>query len=309
MEEIEKKIQAFLEFLKAMKNASEHTCRNYDLDLSCFCKYLVKNEISNLQQIDRRVIRSYISLLSANNLCKRSIHRHLSTLRSFFKYLSRHKYISLNPMEEIESPKQEKLLPISLTQEMVERLFSLPDTEGYLGLRDRTILELFYSSGLRVSELVALNKLDIDFQRFCIRVRGKGKKQRIVPISRTAGSWLSQYLKDPERKRKTKEHDKEKDAAAVFLNKWGERITVRSVDRLLEKYVKLSGMAQKITPHTIRHTIATHWLENGMDLKSIQSLLGHSSLATTTIYTKVSSDLKKEVYLKSHPRKGSKGKP
>ncbi|MEI6243007.1 MAG: tyrosine-type recombinase/integrase, partial [Chlamydiota bacterium] len=171
-----------------------------------------------------------------------------------------------------------------------------------LGYRDRSTMELFYSSGLRLSELVQLNRQDLDTGRGVLHIRGKGKKGRVVPITKTAMEWIVSYLNHEERLVKTTEHEAEEDTEAIFLNKWGRRLTVRSIDRHFQTYLKQSGLLGKITPHTIRHTIATHWLEKGMDLKTIQLLLGHSSLSTTTIYTHVSPKLKRAVYDKTHPR-------
>ena len=228
--------------------------------------------------------------------------RKISTLRSFFKYLMRERIVKINPMEDIDSPKRDKPLPNAITFEQVIHLFNMCDSSTYLGLRDRSIMELFYSSGLRLSEVCLLNKNDFDETSLLINVFGKGKKQRIVPITKTAASFLKKYLYAKERKIKTKEHYAEIDNKAIFLNKWGKRISFRSVDRNFKKHLLKSGLNEKITPHSIRHTIATHWLENGMDLKTIQTLLGHSSLSTTTIYTHVSVKLKRKVYDKTHPR-------
>lgn len=286
-------IAQFLEYLRVVKNVSPHTLRNYGLDLEAFSERL---RGAALRQIDKREIRSFLAALSEKGAKKRTILRRLSSLRSFFHYLSREKLIESNPLDEIESPKLEKSLPSSLTYEQVERLFSLPDTSDVLGRRDRCIMELFYSSGLRISELASLDRHDFDPTHLQLRVMGKGKKQRVVPITQTAAQWIQSYLSDPEREQI------EQDSSAIFLNKWGSRITVRSIDRKFKEYLKASGLSGKITPHTIRHTIATHWLEKGMDLKTIQTLLGHSSLATTTIYTQVSTRLKREVYEKAHPR-------
>ena len=169
-----------------------------------------------------------------------------------------------------------------------------PDIANYLGLRDRAMMELFYSSGLRLSEMTGLSKGDFDEKNLILNIFGKGKKQRQTPITKTAAEWLLRYLNAPEREAK--------DPKALFLNHRGKRLTPRSVDRNFVHYLKASGLSRRITPHTIRHTIATHWLENGMDLKTIQMLLGHNSLATTTIYTHVSTKLKREVYDKTHPR-------
>lgn len=301
-------IERFLTYLQVVKNASIHTLRNYGLDLKSFREFLEnspeikKEEGICLTKIDKRQIRAFLAFLASKKVSKKTLLRRLSSLRSFFQYATREKRLALNPMEEIESPKLEKRLPTILGYEQIERLFEQPDCTSYLGFRDRAAMELFYSSGLRVSELIGLNRSDFDRANFRLRVRGKGKKERIVPITKSAAGWIVNYLEHNERHLQTEEHFAEKDEQAIFLNKWGKRLTVRSVDRKFEEYLKRSGLAGKITPHTIRHAIATHWLEKGMDLKTIQVLLGHSSLATTTIYTQVSSRFKKEVYDKAHPR-------
>lgn len=199
-----------------------------------------------------------------------------------------------NPLEDIESPKKEKRLPVSINYDQIQILFAQPDLSNYLGFRDRVIMELFYSSGLRLSELTGISRKDFDSKNFVINIYGKGKKMRQTPITESACKWILDYLNHPSRD--------EQDPQAIFLNKWGTRISPRSVDRNFAAYLKSSGLSESITPHTIRHTIATHWLEHGMDLKTIQLLLGHTSLATTTIYTHVSPKLKKEVYDKTHPR-------
>lgn len=296
----------FLNYLQVIKNASEHTLRNYKLDLEAFKRFFedeilkIKSEFS-IQDIDKRSIRNYLAALSAKNATKKTILRRLSSLRSFYKYLVKERLLEHNPLDEIDSPKLEKKIPPSLNFDQVMHFFGQPDTSNYLGFRDRCIMELFYSSGLRISELVFLNRQDFDAVNFCLKVMGKGKKQRVVPITKTAAQWLKEYLDHPKRHQDIDDHKAQVDEKAIFLNRWGKRLTVRSIDRRFEEYLKTSGLVGKITPHTIRHTIATHWLEKGMDLKTIQVLLGHSSLATTTIYTQVSSRLKKEVYEKSHP--------
>lgn len=289
--------EKFLSYLQAIKNASSHTIRNYGLDLGDFHAF-AKVEIAS---IDKRLIRGYLAHLNQKQATKRTILRRLSALRSFFKYLLKEGAISQNPLDEIDAPKLEKKIPAPLTREEIDRLFQQPDTTTFLGFRDRCIMELFYSSGLRISELVGLDRTDFDRLNFTLRVKGKGKKERVIPITKNAASWIERYLNHPERVLDGELHQAEKNHSAIFLNKWGERITVRSVDRNFKLFLKQSGLAAKATPHTIRHTIATHWLENGMDLKTIQTLLGHSSLATTTIYTQVSGKLKKDVYDKAHP--------
>lgn len=298
--------QLFLEYLKAIKNASVHTIRNYGIDLSNFQEFLTAElkESSEvyLDDINRKTIRNFLAHLTHSKQHKRTIVRRLSTLRSFFKYTFEHQLSSTNPTETLDTPKIDKKIPSPLSYDQVKVLFDTPDIKSYLGFRDRTILELFYSSGLRISELAALNRQDVNFQDLLIKLKGKGKKERVVPITPNAASWISVYLDHPERHRDIDGHLAEKDHQAIFLNRLGTRLSSRSIDRQFEIYFKQSGLAGKATPHTLRHTIATHWLENGMDLKTIQLLLGHSTLATTTIYTGVSNTLKMKVYQESHPR-------
>lgn len=283
-------MEQFLTHLTLAKGVSEHTIRGYRLDLTSFIRF----EALSLEKISKREIRRYLSHLYEQKASTRTVLRRLSALRSFFRHAVREKWVSENPLEDIDSPKKEKRLPVSISYDQVQHLLSQPDTSSYLGFRDRAIMELFYSSGLRLSEVAGLNRRDFDARNLILNIFGKGKKQRQAPITQTAADWLQRYLNHPERD--------EKDSQAIFINKWGKRITVRSIDRNFAAYLKASGLSERITPHTIRHTIATHWLENGMDLKTIQLLLGHTSLATTTIYTHVSSKLKREVYDRTHPR-------
>ncbi|MBU6383175.1 MAG: tyrosine recombinase XerC [Verrucomicrobia bacterium] len=286
--ELFKAIEQFLTHLNLAKGVSEHTLRGYRIDLTQFSAF-VREDIPS-----KRTVRRFLAHLYEQKASTRTILRKLSALRSFYKYACREKWIEESPLEEIESPKKEKRLPVAITYPQVELLFSQPDLNSYLGLRDRVIMELFYSSGLRLSELAQLNRRDFDSKSLVLNIFGKGKKQRQAPITQTAAAWIERYLTHPERD--------EKDPQAIFLNQRGRRLTARSIDRNFALYLKRSGLSERVTPHTIRHTIATHWLENGMDLKTIQMLLGHTSLATTTIYTHVSPKLKREVYDKTHPR-------
>ena len=320
----------FLEHLKAVKNSSEHTIRNYSIDLNSFKSYLEKERYPDfteeqfpekiqyqkgyserqmnddghlaLETIDRKVIREFLAHLHQAKQQKRTIARRLCALRTFFNFAVSHKLTAKDPTEEIETPKIDKRLPHSLSYQQVTLIFEQPDTTTYLGLRDRAILELFYSSGLRVSELVGLDREDFDPSSLLIKLKGKGRKERIVPLTKNAATWILTYLNAPERHLNQEGHLSQQDPKAIFLNRLGSRLTSRSVDRNFEKYLKASGLAGRTTPHTIRHTIATHWLENGMDLKTIQLLLGHSVLATTTIYTHVSPALKKKTHERAHPR-------
>lgn len=317
----------FLRHIRVVKNASEHTVRNYAIDLNALKRFIEQERFPNLSpnelppkidhhdqmrdtgkdqiplnSIDRRTIRNFLAHLNKNHANKKTIVRRLSSIRTFFKYAFTHNLLEYNPTEDLETPKIEKKIPTSLSYDDVQKIFDQPDLADYLGFRDRTIMELFYSSGLRVSELAALNRSDFDPAGLLVRLKGKGKKERIIPITKNAAEWIQRYLDHPERHSNTDNHKAQADPQAIFLNKWGERLTTRSIDRNFEKYLASSGLAGKATPHTIRHTIATHWLENGMDLKTIQVLLGHTSLSTTTIYTQVSTSLKKKVYDKAHPR-------
>ena len=295
----ENSIQKFLTYLELQKGYSRHTLRAYHSDLHAFVSFM---NSSSFKEVHKGSLRAYLLHLYDMRNKNRSIHRKLSTLRSFFKFLIREKILTENPMLDLGVPKKEKNLPITLNYTQVKHLFSQPNVTLYLGIRDRAVMELFYSSGLRLSELTGLNRKDLSLREKMVLLWGKGKKQRRVPITQTAKEWLDKYLNHPMRKKDTKHHKKEKNLDAVFLNKWGERISTRSIDRRFAYYLKKSGLSEKITPHKIRHTIATHWLENGMDLKTIQTLLGHTSLSTTTLYTQVSHKLKREVYDKAHPR-------
>lgn len=281
-------ISSFLNHLEYGKLYSKNTIRNYAIDLNQFFERIQYP----IETITRREIRTYLAHLNQTGLSKKTAARHLSALRTFFKWAERSKLISSNPCEEIESPKIGKQLPSPLTFNQVEQLMQAPDIETLLGLRDRAMMELLYSSGLRVGELVSLNLTDFHFPSLLMKIRGKGKKERVIPFTYLSKKWLEKYLDHPERP----------SSSAVFLNRFGTRLTTRSVDRLFKGYLKQCHLPETITPHTVRHTIATHWLEMGMDLEKIKTLLGHASLVTTTIYTQVSSSQKREVYEKAHPR-------
>ncbi|MGB7978713.1 MAG: tyrosine recombinase XerC [Chlamydiales bacterium] len=283
-----KNIDQFLLHLKLAKGVSPHTLRGYKIDLSAFFTFAGGEEIS------KKVIRRYLAHLYQKKAASKTVLRKISSLRSFYRHAIREKWVAANPLEEIDTPKKERRLPVSITYPQIQHLFNQPDLSSYLGFRDRVIMELFYSSALRLSELAGLNRRDLDADQCIVNIFGKGKKQRQIPITETAAGWLRRYLNHPERD--------EKEDQAIFLNKYGRRLSPRSIDRNFAAYLKASGLSERITPHTIRHTIATHWLENGMDLKTIQMLLGHTSLSTTTIYTHVSPKLKRAVYDKTHPR-------
>lgn len=286
-------IERFLFYLKTVKEASIHTTRNYSIDLNAFSTFVGKER--SLCSIDKAILRRFIVHEQERKLSRKSLVRRLSSMRSFFQYALKEHLIEKNPMEAIDSPKLEKKIPFSLSIEMINNFFNQPDVNALSGLRDRAIIELFYSSGLRVSELAGLRLCDIDFEQSQMKIHGKGKKERIVPITQNSSNWIKKYLTCSNRLFSDDRLE------PLFKNRFGTALSTRSIDRMFEKYLKSSGLAAHITPHSIRHTIATHWLEHGMDLKTIQLLLGHSSLATTTIYTHVSTKLKKKAYRDSLP--------
>ncbi len=285
--------QRFLQHLAQARQLSVHTVRAYGLDVENFFSFLKEG---SLKAVNKSILRRYLAYLAQENMKKKSVARHISSLRTFFNFLLREKIVPSSPVDQIDFPKIEKKLPVILTYEQVVRLIEQPDITKLRGVRDRAMMELFYSSALRLSELAHLLKIDVHTSSLQIKVQGKGKKERILPLTKQAAFWIEKYLQHPER-----EELESTQNGYLFLNRFGGKISERSIDRNFKDYLRLSGIVGKVTPHTIRHTIATHWLEKGMDLKTIQALLGHSSLETTTIYTQVSSHLQNKVYENSHP--------
>ena len=298
-------IDSFSRYLSIEKNVSEHTYRNYISDLMMFKEYVDK-EI-DIKAIDNLTVRGFLGLLSKKGEKKSSIARRLSTLRTFFKYLHREGYIETNPAKAVATPKQEKRIPSFLSVDDAFSLMELPNNADALTLRDKAALETFYSTGIRISELVGLNDADIDFNSGLVRVRGKGRKERIVPIGGKAITAIKNYLNKRQglfkevRSQKSEVRSYETDNP-VFVNKDGNRITTRSVARIVGKYVNMLSNVGHVSPHGLRHTFATHLLNAGADLRSIQELLGHKSLSTTQRYTHLGIDKLMEVYDKAHPR-------
>ena len=295
-----KLIHSFIEYIKAEKGYSEHTIRNYQSDLMQFSKFVVaKKGDPGIELVDYMLIRSYLGQLF--DKCKRTtIARKLSTLKSFFSYMELRGLRSNNPATDITTPKQEKRIPAYLPVDDMFALLEQPDKENELGLRDRAILELLYSSGLRVSELVTLDIEKFDLTSRLVRVSGKGGKERLLPIGRKATAVIKEYIQNTEKKRKKAGYSTI--FGPLFLNYRGGRLSARSVDRLVKRHSRQCGITAEISPHSIRHTFATHLLDGGADLRSIQELLGHVNLSTTQKYTHVSIDKLMEVYDKSHPR-------
>lgn len=289
-------INLFLQYLRHEKNASHHTISNYRRDLTQFELFCRQQKVS-LRRIDPTFLRSYLASLYARGLKKTSIARKLATLRSFFRYGQRQGLIQNNPAEFLASPRLEKNVPSFLTEEEISQFLERPSGNRPLARRDDAILELLYATGVRVSELVGINLEDLNLDHRFIRIRGKGKKERIVPFGSKAEEKLRQYLKSRWHINKG-----QVEAEPLFVNYRGKRLTARSVERIVDKALKQAALRKKVSPHSLRHSFASHLLSRGADLRVIQELLGHASLATTQKYTHL--DLKKllEVYTKSHPR-------
>jgi integrase/recombinase XerC len=304
-------VKQFLEYLRHEKHFSDYTIKSYGADLIQFGQFLT-GEIGQLAaakdgvplddkqlKCEPLTIREFLAYLYAQNYTKSTTARKLATLRSFYKFLIRRGVVSVNPLSTIRTPKQEKRLPKCLDLEQVQKLLDAPGDADILSARDKAMLEVLYSSGIRVSELVELEMTDIDLQEGALRVRGKGRKDRITPIGSQAIKAVQRYLdlrgQDP--RAIGANHSNR-----VFLNKHGEPLSTRSVRRKLDKYLVQAGLDPGISPHTLRHSFATHLLNNGADLRSVQELLGHQSLSTTQIYTHLTTSRMKEVYDQAHPR-------
>jgi len=304
---MQKYIDEFMQHLKYERNLSEHTLRNYASDLEQFYDHLAppdqagKRRHVDIRAIDNLTVREFMASLYEKKKKKSSIHRKIAALRTFFRFLCREGILEVNPARLVASPRVERKLPNHLTIQEAIRFIEMPDMETILGKRDRAILELLYASGVRVSELVNLNLTDIDFVNQTMRVKGKGRKERIVPFGDPARQALEAYL--GVRGELLIEADQDKiDPLAVFMNYQGTRITTRSVGRMIDKYIKLCADIHHISPHSLRHSFATHLLDAGADLRTIQELLGHARLSTTQQYTHVSTDKLMEVYDKAHPK-------
>ena len=286
------KIIEFLKYLKEEMNYSKYTVINYGKDLKLFMSYLNDLKITDISNIDYKVIRQYLSFLYDNNYSKKTISRNISTLRSFFKFHMKEN----NPMILIENPKLDKNLPKIVHSEDLEKLLNTPDLSIPLGIRDFAILETLYSTGVRVSELINIKISDINFYDKNIKILGKGNKERYVLFGSVLNEKLNNYLKNSRSKLIKNNTD------YLFLNKNGNKLTARGVEKIIDNLVKKSGLNYKISPHTLRHTFATDMLTGGADLKTVQELLGHENLATTQIYTHISNEHLREVYLNCHPR-------
>ena len=294
--DLDEKVTQFLEYLKHEKHSSPHTLDGYGRDLAQLVSYLDKHGIE-LKGVNNIILRGFMAELYEKGIKKSTAARKLASIRSFFQFCLKRKWLEDNPAKVITTPKQDKSVPSFLSEEQMAHFLELPRSEKVLDLRDRAILEFLYATGLRVSELVSIDFEDINFPELLVRVKGKGKKERIVPFGKSAEKRLKAYLF------KRGEINKGKISPdAVFLNFKGERLSSRSVERIIDKYIRISALKRKISPHSLRHSFASHLLSRGADLRVIQELLGHESLATTQKYTHL--DLKHliDIYRKSHPR-------
>jgi integrase/recombinase XerC len=284
----------FIAFLKAEKNASPYTIRNYTRDLTEFFAFCTGKNITQLKDINKLTLRSFLAYLLENKYAKSSIARKLSAIRSFYRYLMREEIVAASPAATTVSPKLDHRLPVFLTVDEAKKLVESPDVSQPQGLRDRALLELLWASGLRVSEIVSVNLEQINLDANEIRVWGKGSKERIVLIGVPAARALSEYIEHGRR-----ELLNGKKSEALFVNRYGARILARRVQKILVKYSR--NLDKSVHPHILRHTFATHLLDGGADLKVVQELLGHADLATTQIYTHVTRSQARRIYLAAHP--------
>lgn len=314
---MQKAISRFLKYLVVERNASDLTVKSYREDLLTLAEYLGGSGVSSSgtseseeshegsrfprpAQITVLDLRGYVSALHEAGYAKTTIARRLASMRSFFRFGQREGWVDANPAKPLRNPRRTRSLPHFLSTDDLGRLLESPSARSREGMRDRAILETLYTAGLRVSELVGLCDGDLDFAAGILHVRGKGKRERLSPIGSYAAEAIQKWLKV----RRLHHREPQGPSAPLFVNRFGRRLTTRSIGRMLEKYLRKSGLDSRTTPHSLRHSFATHLLDNGADIRSVQELLGHKSLVTTQIYTHVSTSGLRQVYEKSHPRAG-----
>lgn len=296
MQEIDNAIVDYLHYIRIERGLSENTIKSYHQDLVQFGEYL-NGEKLVLDQVDHIVILSWLNQLRDLGKSNSSVIRMVTTLRNFFGYLVREKVVANNPMNDVRPPKKAEHLPAVLSIEEIDRLLQAPIEDTPLGLRNRTLLEVMYATGLRVSELVNLKMSDLHLQLGLIQTLGKGDKERIIPIGEIAIDWLTRYFNESRIVLL-----KDKESPYVFLNDRGNQISRQGIWKIIKKLVTTAGITKDVSPHTLRHSFATHILENGADLRIVQELLGHADISTTQIYTHISKKRLSEVYDEYHPR-------
>ena len=299
---MEDKIKEFSEFIIKQKNFSINTLKNYEIDINEFKIYLDKYNKDYIE-VDYNFIKEYLMYLYDKKLSRNSVARKLSSLRSFYKYLFNNNLINTNPFSYVATPKKEKRLPKYLGVEELEDIFNTPDINTPLGQRDRLILEVLYATGVRVSELINIKLSDIDFYNMEIRILGKGSKERIDPFGEYCLDAINMFLEDG-RKKLLEKHNKT--CEYLIINEKGNKITTRGVQKLLDNIVRKACIKKHVSPHMLRHSFATHLLNEGCDIRTVQELLGHESLESTQVYTHVSNERLRSVYLKCHPRSDKK---
>jgi len=292
-------IARFLQYLRVERNASDMTIKSYREDLMSLEEYLAEalGHRPGIADLTTLQLRGYVAALHEAGYARTSISRRLASLRSFFRFAQREGLVQGNPAKPLRNPRRERKLPHFLTTQQIATLLAAPQAT-LLGIRDRAILETMYSAGLRVSELVGLNDGDLHLAEGVVRVRGKGRRERLSPLGSYAVKALRRWLS----RRPLADNERQGASAPVFVNKFGRRLTSRSVARMLEKYLAETGLDGRTSPHTLRHSFATHLLDNGADIRSVQELLGHKSLVTTQIYTHLSTANLREAYERAHPR-------
>ncbi len=294
-------IARFLQYLRVERNASELTVKSYREDLTALANYLAEargGQPPEPGSLDVLELRGYVAALHEAGYAKTTIARRLASLRSFFRFGQREGWAASNPAKPLRNPRKGRTLPHFLAADDIGRLLLAPPPAQPMGLRDRAILETIYSAGLRVSEVVGLDQGDLDLEAGILRIRGKGRRERLSPVGSYACRALQRWLAV----RRLHPRQLPGPQSPIFVNKFGRRLTTRSVGRMLEKYLRLTGLDARTTPHSLRHSFATHLLDRGADIRSVQELLGHKSLVTTQIYTHVSTATLRRVYEKAHPR-------
>ncbi len=297
MRDVEEQLERYMTHLRVQKDASPYTLRNYSHEITQFLDFLKGEGVGSWDDVDRQVLRRYLLWLRKEGYVEASMARKLSELRSFCRYLVQEGVLESNPIEVVSSPKLPKRLPRYLKMDEIEALLNAPDVSTPQGQRDKAILELLYGAGIRLSELVNLNLNDLNLSIGQMLVWGKGGKERVALLGEPAIRALRIYINDGREQLAAR-----KTTDALFLNRFGGRLSRRSIGLILDKYSKLAGLWKKVTPHLLRHTFATHMLEGGAGLRVVQELLGHAQPTTTEIYTHVTPSRLREVYMKSHPR-------
>jgi len=291
-------VDEFIDYLTVERGLANNTILAYQSDLHNFLGFLKERKLSSIQQVDKSLVVAFLLYLQKSGRATSTISRNLAVLKSFFQFLVAEKKIEKDPTVNLEAPKLEKKLPQVLTTNETELLLNQPNENDPIGLRDKAMLELLYATGIRVSELVSLNVSDVNLELGYVRCVGKGSKERIVPIGGMAVKYLRMYL-EYGRHRLTRNAATEE---ILFFNHYGGRLTRQGFWKIIKKYAKQAHIEKDITPHTLRHSFATHLLENGADLRSVQEMLGHADISTTQVYTHLTRSRLKEVYLKTHPR-------